>query len=262
MNASFRRHNAARRGLTLIELVVVLAILVALAGLIIGNFPGLIKRASRSSSASSVGDINRAVQVDYTTLLKYPNDMDSLLQSGGTVYANLPNVGGTPVGGLISAGALTSAEVNALASVGITRSFQMDVPTPTDVTWKSTDSGTALFNGAAGANLVATISSNTAYATFGPGVVNTTADGGSRYLVFGLGNRCTLVGPSKNMFEAPVRFGESAAHNPKDYYQRYALVFALDAVGTATKVRYVGSAAIEATGLSVSDGNLQQYWQN
>jgi len=262
MNTSFRRHNAARRGLTLIELVVVLAILVALAGLIIGNFPGLIKRASRSTSASSVGDINRAVQVDYTTLLKYPNDMDSLLQSGGTVYTNLPNVGGSYVGGILSAGALSAAEVNALASVGVTRTFQMDSGVTTDVTWKSTDGGTALFNGAAGANLVATIASNTAYATFGPGVVNTSADGGSRYLVFGLGNRCTLVGPSKNMFEAPVRFGESAAHNPKDYYQRYALVFALDTVGSATKVRYVGSAAIESTGLSISDGNLQQYWQN
>ena len=35
--------RASARGLTLIELVVVLAILVALAGLIIGNFPSLLK---------------------------------------------------------------------------------------------------------------------------------------------------------------------------------------------------------------------------
>lgn len=41
------------RGLTLIELVVVLAILVALAGLIIGNFPSLLRKASGSTSANT-----------------------------------------------------------------------------------------------------------------------------------------------------------------------------------------------------------------
>jgi len=70
MKTSFLVQGARRRGLTLIELVVVLAILVALAGLIIGNFPSLIKKASRSTGSASVGDIDRAVQIAYTTRLR------------------------------------------------------------------------------------------------------------------------------------------------------------------------------------------------
>ena len=55
--------RASARGLTLIELVVVLAILVALAGLIIGNFPSLLKKASGSTSANTIQDIGRAVSI-------------------------------------------------------------------------------------------------------------------------------------------------------------------------------------------------------
>ena len=52
--------RGSTRGLTLIELVVVLAILVALAGLIIGNFPSLLRKASGATSANTIQDIGRA----------------------------------------------------------------------------------------------------------------------------------------------------------------------------------------------------------
>ena len=60
MNVLQRTRNQAARGLTLIELVVVLAILVALVGLVLAFFPGLLGRASRSTSASSTQDVARA----------------------------------------------------------------------------------------------------------------------------------------------------------------------------------------------------------
>lgn len=87
---TLRNQFSARSGLTLIELVVVLAVLVALAGLIIGNFPGIIRKASRSSSATSVQELSRAVQYSYTTTLKYPTGYDSLLEGPAALYNKLP----------------------------------------------------------------------------------------------------------------------------------------------------------------------------
>jgi len=96
---------------------------------------------------------------------------------------------------------------------------------------------------------------------FGQGAVNPDSVS-TKYLVFGLGNRCDLIGANKTMLEAPVRFGESASNNPKEVYQRYALVFGIDTVSGQKLVRYIGAAVLEATGLTSADQNLQKYWQN
>jgi len=258
MNLNPQHKRFGSKGLTLIELVVVLAILVALAGLIIGNFPGLIKKASRSTGASSIGDIDRAVQVEYTTRLRYPDGMDSLLNNATTVATDLPNVGGVVVGGLLTVGTLNTTDAAALIAAGVTHVYRLDEGI-TDVTWNATaqSNRVAIANGVK----LASIDPTNAVSIFGQGAINTDATN-SVYLVFGLGNRCDLVGASKNMLEAPVRFGESAAHNPKEVYQRYAMVFAVDAVSGTKSVRYIGAAAIESTGLTISDQNLQKYWQN
>jgi len=205
--------------------------------------------------------VNRAVQMEYMTQLSYPTGLDSLIDGSGALYSRLPTNSAGIVGGTLFAADLGAAEAGALVAAGINRTYQMDNPS-TDVTWESTSSGTVRFNGGALVKAVAEMSAADAVNVFKTNVVNASAIG-SRYFVFGLGSRCSLVGPSKVMFEAPVRFGESAVHNPKDAYQRYALVFAFDVLnGGALKVRYVGAAAIEASGLSTSDDNLGQYWQN
>jgi len=258
MKTAMRQRYASQRGLTLIELVVVLAILVALAGLIIGNFPGLIKKASRSTGSSSIGDIDRAVQVGYTTRLRYPDGMDSLLNNAGTLATNLPNVSGNYIGGQLAVANLAAGDDTALISAGITHMYRLDEGI-TDVTWNATATSNRV--AVASGVPVATLPATNAVTIFGQGAINTDATN-STYLVFGLGSRCDLVGASKNMLEAPVRFGESAAHNPKEVYQRYAMVFAIDAINGAKQIRYIGAAAIESTGLTISDQNLQKYWQN
>src|SRR5689334_962812 len=72
------KSRASARGLTLIELVVVLAILVALAGLIIGYIPILLKNASGSTGANTIQDIGRAMSVRYTTKGSYATAFDNL----------------------------------------------------------------------------------------------------------------------------------------------------------------------------------------
>lgn len=256
MNTSNKRRITSVSGLTLIELVVVLAILVALAGLIIGNFPGLVKRAGRSSAASSVGDINRAVQVEYTTTLRFPDQMDSLIQTGSSLYSSIATNG---LGTNLNVAALSATEASALVSAGITTSYLMEASG--EPTFNPTPTPTTLFAGAAGSGLaVEILPTSTVTNIFGPKVGLSGAT--SRYLLFGLGNRCTLVGPTKTMFEAPVHFGETANANPKTSYQRYVLCFALDTISGNTTVRYVGAAAIDNGGLTGAEENLKQYWNN
>ena len=99
------------RGLTLIELVVVLAILVALAGLIIGNFPNLIKKASGSTSANTIQDISRALNARFTTKNSYASGYDSLLGTVGSAAAAFSNLPPVSITQIVSASPSASTSV-------------------------------------------------------------------------------------------------------------------------------------------------------
>src|SRR5688572_27311520 len=80
----------APRGLTLIELVVVLAILVALSGMVVPLIDGLGHQTNASTNATLVGDVNRAVRTYHARFDEsYPNGWDSLLDSGGSLFDKL-----------------------------------------------------------------------------------------------------------------------------------------------------------------------------
>ena len=51
-----------RKGLTLIELVVVMTILVALAGLLVPTFASMLTRGHTSTCSTNIGEVNKAVQ--------------------------------------------------------------------------------------------------------------------------------------------------------------------------------------------------------
>src|SRR5688500_6495918 len=80
-----------RRGLTLLELIVVLAILVALSGLVIPLVQGLGYQTNASTNAAVVGDVNRSVGTFHTRFEKYPDRWDSLrtTDTGGGLYSKL-----------------------------------------------------------------------------------------------------------------------------------------------------------------------------
>ena len=109
--------RASVRGLTLIELVVVLAILAALAGLIIGNFPSLLSKSSGSTSANTIQDISRAMSVRFTTKGNYATGFDSLVDTGNAHVFNKLPAASIP---LLTASAPSAADVAALASIGVT----------------------------------------------------------------------------------------------------------------------------------------------
>ena len=74
-----RRDHHARGGLTLLELVVVMAILIALAGILVPVFPDLLARASTSTGATNLTEVAKAVQMYQGLYRSYPDLLDSLV---------------------------------------------------------------------------------------------------------------------------------------------------------------------------------------
>ena len=79
-----RCETVVRRGLTLIELVVVVAVLVVLGGLIVQNLPNLMKRTHLAKCSDTISALNNVWNQSYASNLRYPDVYDSLLASGGS----------------------------------------------------------------------------------------------------------------------------------------------------------------------------------
>lgn len=253
MNVLQKARRQAARGLTLIELVVVLAILVALVGLVLAFFPGLLSRASRSTSASSIQDVARAVQINYTTALTYGTGYDSLLDTGATVlFSKLA----PPSSAQMGTYGLTGNDVSALSALGITSYRHLDTNIVNDATFNvSAALPITLANGLQ----VAVIDNPAVQATLRGNYV--TADS-PEYIVFGLNKLASIVGGNQMLQDAPVRAGANALENPTTSYQRYGLVFLVDGLGAARRARFVGACAFTGAGITTAEGDLQQYYAN
>ena len=262
MNTHPNTHPIAgrQRGLTLIELVVVLAILVALVGLVVSLFPGLVARASRSTTASSIQDVARAVQINYTTTLSYGSGFDSLLNaSGNQLYSGLTSFSTNQMARIT----LSGNDALALNAAGISNVFhltQQFTPIP-DATFSVTQVASPIAV-AATAQIAVIDATQTALLQSIRG--NYTPRGTAIYPVFGLNKHCSLVGPTAVMQDAPVRAGSLANENPASSYQRYGLVFMVDdsPTGTGRTARFLGAVAFTAGGIQTAEGNLQGYYTN
>jgi prepilin-type N-terminal cleavage/methylation domain-containing protein len=81
------RHH--RSGLTLLELIIVVAILATLAGLVVSKIDWSRRQADMAASADTCAELARNIQLYYVETSYMPNGLDSLLVSGGTRYSKL-----------------------------------------------------------------------------------------------------------------------------------------------------------------------------
>jgi len=254
-----------QRGLTLIELVVVLAILVALAGLIIGNFPSLFKKATAAVGANSIQDIARAVQFQSTVRNNFGNGYDNLTDNAGAVvYTKVANVGGAYCGGVISGVyTLTAEDVTALSALGLTTVYNPEDAVVDNVTWDA-HGGLAAVSAVtlATGKKVAQVSAANVGTALGGNALFNDATTGYTYIVLGVGSRCTLVGADKSLLEAPARTSATAGNDAKTTYQRYGVVFGLSGTGTARKATFLGAVGLESTGLIRTDSEVKNYNAN
>lgn len=213
--------NRPRTGLTLLELVVVLAVLAILAGLVLPKLDGVLSKGHSAHGASAIGELGRYMETYRALNGRYPDLYDSMMSATGVKYTKL--LPGTTK--YILAGALTPEEVASLDLVGVRRVWRHDeaaedVNSSADLTLGPVTIGTT-------AGLLLKLDPTN------PDVQNLLikefrqdpADvaGNRTYLVFGVGPQCTICnGKAGVMRDAPLHQDT----DPGRFYNRLVVIFA------------------------------------
>jgi type II secretory pathway pseudopilin PulG len=246
--------------LTLLELVVVMGILAALAGILVPLMPGLVAKSNSTAGMTNLDEIAKAVQL-YASQHnnEYPNDYDALVDSSGNLQSYVPN----GFGSWFTAGSSStlSADLSALSFVGISNVVPM-IPTPSGTigNWNptyfpygtdATVTPTPVALGGTGGGL-AYVNGSVAAGLFG-----VPADG--RYVIFGLGKYSTISGVT--MAQPPVYLSATNGYDPDHVYARFGLVFQTAGSGGTALIsaKFLGAVAIDYYGL---DGQDQLMYQN
>ncbi len=216
-----REKRAVRGGLTLLELVIVMTILVALAGIAVGMFPRLMGRAHIASCSANLPELTKAIQMyEATSMDGYPDRMDTLVVGNGLADF-LPLKDGEIRG--VSVDEPTQDEVDALERAGIRQVTVMSDNSGGDWHASFWPYNTSPEVGAP----LEEISDSMSLAFLDPSVAQ--AEGIStngpedRFVVFGLGSPCRMFGRTIN--EAPVHFSDGLDGNPNERYMRFVAVF-------------------------------------
>lgn len=251
-----------RCGLTLIEIVVVLAILVALSGLVVPMISGLGHQTNASTGATLIADVNRAVGTFYTRggdRNQYPDQWDSLLNTSGSLFSKLhPALNGsnpTSFGSaLLQAADLSPQQADSLRSAGIYNLYQADesstvAPSLNEATSVSVTTGTKAVT------LITTTVSSSSYdkLVFAKDVAGqSNVDVNNEFVVMGVGFGTTMRGAT--MVEVPLVQGA----DPTNYYARMLCVFMVPASTTTATfpAKYVGCFLPDGTSLR---NNLDKY---
>ena len=258
--AGRRRHRFGyAAGLSLLELLVVLTILIALGGIVVSTLPGLLDRTQIATAAANVPQIDSSIRQNMILHQGRLGDrFDSLISGSTSLDGQIPSyVGGDDV---FQAGSLTEDELEALRAIGVTELIPA-AETTNNATYEShqqapvplgTDSKVATINVAARPDLIRQL-------------WNMEPNKEDKYLVFGLGARSTLVGSGQDALfaEAPVHFSDTQTTNPRLMYSRYLLVVALTHPSDQqTTARYLGTCIPGPRGLETISQALQEHYSN
>lgn len=244
------RGSKNRRGLTLLELIVVMMILVAVAGILVPAITGMVGRSHTSAGAANIAECANAIQRYEAQYLRYPNMLDSLKETlAGADATDFLGLGDELVAAIEPVD-LDAATLAALNDAGITTvGLHADPSATADATFQVTSPG----------DLDATT------VLLGPTAAQQVAMGleavgvAGKYVVLGIGQQNTAIG--KTMLEAPVHFPENGTENPADVYNRFLAVFQIlsnDATpAPLEKAQFVGIMSPHAGALN---NHLEHYF--
>lgn len=277
--------RAPREGLTLIELIVVMVVLIALAGILVPMLPSMLTRAHTSTMTTNIAETGKAIGEYQSLYSQFPNNWDAL-GDGHTMINYFANGAACPAqyvdpaslalpngNGELSGLTLTAAEANALTGVGITQVQGMAITPTSPIASGTFDPSfnyyTAATADAGAINIAAGIVlAGMDPAAAGPGSTtyqrcitdNLSLTG--RYVVLGIGPRVSMVG--QTMQTAPLHFGDQPVLNPEYGYQRIVAIFKVSdsAVGAVfTQAQLVDTAPVHDTGLDNLQSHLQAWYQ-
>jgi Tfp pilus assembly protein PilE len=251
-------HSAkTRAGLTLLELVVVLGILVILASMIVPNVGGLIFQSRHAGNAAMVLDVNHAVNSFVARFAEHPDHWDSLLNSSDqrftklhtqilqTTNTALPVLEPYPLAAN-QAASLQNAGINRLLDADESRSVQASDNSSVE---RLIATGTEVMR------IVkppVTTPNGSTFLDIAFGLNATKADKwANEFVVFGLGTQTEMRG--NTMTDVPIV--QSAT--PINFYARVLCVYMIPpANGASTRAKYIGCFMPDGSTLP---GNLQDY---
>jgi Tfp pilus assembly protein PilE len=251
----------ARRGLTHLELVVVLAILVAIGGILVPLLPNFVHRSNIASCVVNIPEIDKMVQTYHNLYAAYPDRLDNLVEptSGDPLsYVALGTV--EDYGICYETHSLTAGEAAALEESGVTTLMNLIEDPGTDGDWNPTfwpysddltddPTSTAVADGTnvlkltpEGAELMGLPGSDT-----------------STYVVFGLNVPCTMF--RKLAAEPAYHFADTPAEDPATYYMAFGVVFQVgNADGALGEAVYRGCLAFHDFGPSTAGMHTREWW--
>lgn len=247
-----------RRALTLVELIVVLLILVALAGVLLPRFPGILTQAHVAATTTNVPTIQTAVE---TRRLLRAGDIGNNFDALVVDPAGAPSIPSYMAGSTFwEPLTLTPDDGAALAAIGVTRLVPSNAPGSL-VDNNATFGSHTLAPSAASAVCAMQVGPTADAAMLAS--FNMTPAPGARYLALGIGSFCTLIGSSETatMSEPPIHFGDTADTRANLTYARYMLIIELQNAGTANaSARYLGAAAPHENGLERNEVHLAEFY--
>jgi type II secretory pathway pseudopilin PulG len=283
-----RRGCAARKGLTLLELVVVLTILVAITGLVVPLLPNFVHRANIASCTTNISELDKWIQSYQSMYSELPDKMDNLVIGTGLASYVLDGSTGEYTSASFTPDALTKPEENALINAGITQLAQLiENPGGDDNHWSPTAWPYSKIETTAPTITALSTSGGTTVAVltdFGERLMGlpttettTTAKDTTkseyRYVIFGLNKACTLFRNFAS--EPPYHFADTSSEDPSTYYMPFAAVFMVSKSVTVTptsgsatttttdfeQAKFMGSVAFHDFGLATGDSHTKEWWE-
>ncbi len=246
-----------RCGLSLLELLVVLTILIALGGIVVSTLPGMLRRTQVATAAANIPEIDATIRrAAVLSQGRIGNRFDSLISGTAAIDGNIPSyIGGAEV---FEAVGLSTSEINALREVGITELVPAMAETE-NATFSSHDQLPV----AIGSDTrVCTLSTEVA-ASILPQDWNYEPPEGAKYVVFGLGEQCSMVGAGAqaSFSETPVHFSDDRDQSPEEMYSRYLLLVELRSISESDSIaRYIGAAIPGRNGIHSVSRELEDYY--
>lgn len=247
-----------RSALTLIELVVVLLVLVALAGILVPQFQNFAGRAHGASGADNAVEISKSITLFENTKLRHPNNFCSLCGDGTTTIANslgTPNHVAAQDGGTAGGTAAFQNRARSLANAGISTITNID-NTAANATFGS-EAGS---QDTTGANVNLPFLNAAGVANLGlASDPDGDGDAANDYVALGVGDSSEMIGST--MVDAPLHFPEGADGQPGLVYARWLAVYRVSDDADA-KATLVSVATLDDGDMVGANGHLEEYFES
>lgn len=249
----------SRRGLSLLELLVVLTILIALGGIVVSTLPGMLQRTQVATAAANVPEIDAAIRRNSTLSRgEIGNRFDSLIAGSASLDGGIPDyIGGGEVFQPLS---LSAGEIVALNEIGITEL----VPAAAESTNATFNSHDQLPIPIGNDTKVCALNADSALTLLREGW-NFEPLENAKYIVFGLGEQCSLVGagPKAAFSETPVHFSDDRDQSPEEMYSRYLILVELKPLNENDSIaRYIAAAIPDRNGIHSVSSELETHYTN